>query len=471
MKELDYKFEDLFDKDKIQHLTDVIGLALGVEIVVVSIDGLPITTPSGFHNLEAPVEQMKLPMTANKIPLASFLVRFSKSQVILHRSEEKQIREMLEVLIQQLAELGWENYKQKRELLDKLRLEEKLRGEKAQLEYNNKYDELTGLYSRYYFEKKLEELCEKNCYPISIIYADMNNLKLMNDVFGHHHGDLILEKVGKLMLAEAKSSYIIGRLGGDEFNIVIPYAKEKEAEEYCKRIEQGCHSMKEYMLPPSIAMGWRTMESSNERLKDIIRQADKIMYNTKVKIKQKWNIEGDILEVLYDKQYLFKEHVEATVERIRKFAEFIHLGERKIDLLMLSAKIQDMGLIAISEEMIKKSDSWTPEEKAEIERHTELGYRLAKYYGEGAPAAKIILQSHECWDGTGYPDHLKENEILYEARILYMVTVYSDRIVKKQDGMEAQKAREYLKNQAGKQFDPVLTKQFLCYLEKEEPVE
>ncbi len=131
MKELDYKFEDLFDKDKIQHLTDVIGLALGVEIVVVSIDGLPITTPSGFHNLEAPVEQMKLPMTANKIPLASFLVRFSKSQVILHRSEEKQIREMLEVLIQQLAELGWENYKQKRELLDKLRLEETARLAKA----------------------------------------------------------------------------------------------------------------------------------------------------------------------------------------------------------------------------------------------------------------------------------------------------------------------------------------------------
>lgn len=62
---------------------------------------------------------------------------------------------------------------------------------------------------------------------------------------------------------------------------------------------------------------------------------------------------------------------------------------------------------------------------------------------------------------------------MYEAKVLYMVTTYSCWIDRKQDrkGMDIKKARELLKNEAGRQFDPVLTEQFLCYLEKEEPIE
>ena len=76
---------------------------------------------------------------------------------------------MLELLIEHLSRLGWENYKQKKELTERKQLEEGLQKEKAQLEHNRKYDALTGLFSRYYFEEKLEELCQKECYPISII--------------------------------------------------------------------------------------------------------------------------------------------------------------------------------------------------------------------------------------------------------------------------------------------------------------
>ena len=108
-----------------------------------------------------------------------------------------------------------------------------------------------------------------------------------------------------------------------------------------------------------------------------------------------------------------------------------------------------------------------------MEKHTEIGYRLAKLYEESFPVAKIILQSHECWDGLGYPDHLKGKEILYEARILYMVTTYSYWISRKPDrpGMDVGEARKRLMLQAGKQFDPVLAEKFSQYLEKQEPLE
>ena len=106
-------------------------------------------------------------------------------------------------------------------------------------------------------------------------------------------------------------------------------------------------------------------------------------------------------------------------------------------------------------------------------KHTQIGYRLARLYEESFPAANIILQSHECWFGLGYPNGLKEREILYPARILYMVTAYSGWIFPRPtgSGMEPAAARVRLLGEAGKQFDPDLVKQFLTYLEQEEPVE
>lgn len=506
------EFRDLFDLDNVQRLTDAISEALEVGILIVSPDGTPITRPSNFCDFcrnmlgrgqEAGLEETRVDICIAGMHLASWVV----GQIILKEKEPdvatqrerarllgveenyftenfkriprkskeqfERILALIEVLSMQLAELGLKTCIQKEELSCRIRLEDELRMEKAHLEFFSKYDELTGVLSRSYYEGMLDEMCRMGKYPITVISADMNNLKLMNDVFGHQYGDQMLEKLGEILRVEAKPSYLIGRCGGDEFNIAIPFAGEKEAEDYLKRIEKGCRETKECMVPLSVAMGYQTMRSAGENIRDVVRQADTVMYNAKVQKKQKQNINSDIMDVLFDRQYLLREHIDDTVKRIGQFAAYLKLREEEIEILKFSARIQDVGLIAVPEAIVRKSELRTAEEKAEMEKHTEIGYRLAKLYEESFPVAKIILQSHECWDGLGYPDHLKGKEILYEARILYIVTVYSYWISRKPDrpGMDVEEARRCLKLQAGKQFDPVLTEKFSQYLEKQEPME
>ena len=396
-------------------------------------------------------------------------------QTVPHKTREQfdRILTMIHVIAQQLSELGLSNYLQKEEILHREKLEEELRGEKEKLEQYQQYDELTGVFTRNYYEERLQELVQSERYPIGLISGDMNNLKLCNDVFGHQSGDAALHKLGQILRREAGDHYLIGRCGGDEFCIAIPNCREAEAEDYCRRVQSACNTVTAAMIPPSMSMGWSVLRKREDDLQETLRQAEEAMYNAKVQRKRTQNIHNDIMEVLYRNQYLSRNQVDASVVRIERFARYLKLEEYTVQILKLCANIQDVGLIAVPEPIVKKETRRTPEEHAQMAKHTQIGYRLARLYEESFPAANIILQSHECWFGLGYPNGLKEKEILYPARILYMVTAYSGWIFPRPtgSGMEPAAARVRLLGEAGKQFDPELVAQFLTYLEQEEPVE
>lgn len=501
-----YKFLDIYNLAEVRRLTEATAKALEIGIRIVDSDGNVITGAGCFCSEPTAAEGLtsaEVRIEAGGRYLASCIIgqvildgeeidearqrerarlagaeedSFLKEIKNLPRKSRRQfdnIVELVSVMAEQLSKLGMIGCRQKEELAYQLKLEEELREEKRYLENYNKYDELTGVYSRSYFKEQFDMLCQKEAYPIALISGDMNNLKLMNDVFGHQYGDLMLTKLGEILRTEAKPSYLIGRCGGDEFCIAIPSAGEGEAEAYCNRVSEACQNTKECMVSPDIALGCQLIASVNEEAKEVFRRADEIMYSTKIQMKQRKNLNKDILAVLFRRGYLSKAQVEDSVERISRFAEFLQLDRYETDMLKCSARIQDIGLIAFPEELVKKQGQRTPQEKAELEKHTEIGYRLAKLYEESIPVAKIILQSHECWYGLGYPNHLEENEILYEARVLYMVTTYSRWIfgAPDGDGKEVKEARACLKEQAGKLFDPFLAEQFLEYLEKCEPTE
>jgi len=84
------------------------------------------------------------------------------------------------------------------------------------------HDQLTGLYNRRYYEEELKRLNTKRNYPLALIMADVNGLKLMNDAFGHKTGDTLLRKIADILKASCRADEIIARIGGDEFIILLP---------------------------------------------------------------------------------------------------------------------------------------------------------------------------------------------------------------------------------------------------------
>lgn len=102
--------------------------------------------------------------------------------------------------------------------------------------YLNTHDKLTGLYNRNYFEKELKICDLYGRYPISVIIADINGLKIVNEVFGYTKGDLLLTKVAGIIVEATKANGVAARWGEDEFAVFLPETSEATASAVCDQI-------------------------------------------------------------------------------------------------------------------------------------------------------------------------------------------------------------------------------------------
>lgn len=155
---------------------------------------------------------------------------------------------------------------------------------KKEIEYLSFHDELTSLYNRRYFENEMERLDESRNYPISIIIGDLDNLKDVNDNFGHLMGDDYLKRSASILEELMRSEDIIARIGGDEFAILLPETAAEEAAIICKRIEEKfseMNSKENFPIDFKISLGSATTASNKEKLVSIYNRADQNMYKNK----------------------------------------------------------------------------------------------------------------------------------------------------------------------------------------------
>lgn len=117
-----------------------------------------------------------------------------------------------------------------------------------QLEYKSTHDALTGLFNRRYYQSKMKQFNECEI-PIGIIIADLDELKLINDKYGHQMGDLLIIEAANCLTEEADEKMIVARIGGDEFAIIIPDANVLEIEQYIHNVQIKMERVDEIHLP------------------------------------------------------------------------------------------------------------------------------------------------------------------------------------------------------------------------------
>lgn len=136
---------------------------------------------------------------------------------------------------------------------------------------------------------------------------------------------------------------------------------------------------------------------------------------------------------------------------------------RELDLLEISAILHDVGKIGIPESVLDKPGKLTEEEMTVIRRHPRVGAEIVEDLPAYAGVRSSILYHHERWDGSGYPEGLRGEEIPLGARIIAISDVYDaitdERPYRK--GMEADEARSFIADGAGSLFDPRLVRIFL----------
>jgi len=152
----------------------------------------------------------------------------------------------------------------------------------SKIKYYAFRDPLTDTYNRHFLNEQLKLLRRhKEMFPVGILFADIDDLKLINDTLGHKEGDRYIVRMVEVLKASLRGGDRIFRVGGDEFVVLIPRANEEIMEKILKRIKNNLEYLnkEEGLNPPlGISLGYAIWNSPEESFSEVLDKADKAMY-------------------------------------------------------------------------------------------------------------------------------------------------------------------------------------------------
>jgi len=333
-----------------------------------------------------------------------------------------------------------------------------------EIRYLRFHDQLTGLYNRDYFMEEIKRLDTKRQLPLTLIMVDINSLKLINDVYGHERGDFLIKNASEILENNLRDEDILARIGGDEFAIILPDTSKAKGKEIINRINKKCKEFDEKGIIISLALGLATKEKTGQDVEEIFKIADDRMYKNKTtkskKVREK--IISNIKYNLKEKTNESKEHLTEMKNIAAKFSEKLNLDSSQKNKLLLLAETHDIGKVSLSTEFFQKDKKLTKSECKKLEEHTDYGYRICRSIPKLNSIAEEILSHHERWDGKGYPKGLKGQGIPYLARIIAIIDNYL--FLKESNNQKEDTIIEKIKEKAGNELDPQLTKIFIDML-------
>lgn len=339
------------------------------------------------------------------------------------------------------------------------------RKNQKEIEFLSYNDQLTGLYNRRFFEEELKRSNNSENLPFTIVMADVNGLKLINDSFGHAVGDELLKKVSSVMLHGCGDNGIIARVGGDEFVILLPRTNALETEEILKHISELASKEEVASIKLSISFGFATKHHDEEDIFQILKKAEDFMY--KKKLFESPSMRGKtiaaIINTLHEKNKREEQHSHRVSEYCNSLGKAMNLSDGEIQELKTVGLLHDIGKVAIPENILNKQDKLTNEEWEELKRHPEIGYRILSSVNDMSEIAEYVLAHHERWNGTGYPKGLKGEQIPLKSRIIAVADAFDAMISVRpyKNVLSREAAVKELIDNAGIQFDPELVRIFV----------
>ena len=247
------------------------------------------------------------------------------------------------------------------------------------------------------------------------------------------------------------------RVSSSLFVVLIPFHTDLDPEWLTRRLHSAVEQIRIDRIEPSASIGYARHES-HQRIHDQIAAAERHMRREKLLTKDKTvnNMIDVIMKSLYAKNPRESDHSLRVSKIAVNIGKRMGLDKHSLEKIRIAGLMHDIGKIGIHESILDKTGSLTPEERAEMQEHAVIGYKILNATSEFAEISDIILSHHEQWDGSGYPRGLRAIEIPLTARLIAVADAFdamtSDRPYRK--ALSYKVALNELKAQAGSQFDP-----------------
>ena len=327
-------------------------------------------------------------------------------------------------------------------------------------------DELTGLGNRRRLLNDLERLgAGGRVSPTMLAILDLNGFKSYNDSFGHPAGDALLARLGEKLSGVPQGRGCAYRLGGDEFCVVA----ELEPGDAEQLLERSCAALSERGEGFEVTSSYGAVILPDETT-DVIHAlalADERLYAHKHnrRLEHALTVRG-FLESLAIRDPDLADQPDDPSGLAAAVAERLGLRADEIDAVFRAARLHDLGKLAVPEEILNKRGPLDEREWEFIRRHTVVGERLLRASPAFRSVAPIVRSTHENWDGSGYPDGLRGEEIPLPSRIIRacdaFVAMTSERPYR--DALTATDALAELERQAGVEFDPAVVRVIVAHV-------
>jgi len=333
-----------------------------------------------------------------------------------------------------------------------------------QIEHISTHDFLTNIYNRRYFVEAYLQLQESKQYPIGLLMMDLNGLKIYNDAYGHDVGDQVLKTTAEMIEEIAPKEAVFARIGGDEFALLTSLLDESELEVIKGKIQLKLNNTKINNLSISMAIGIHIIEEQLP-IETLIQVAEDHMYRNKItegKSSRNNSIKM-ILETLSSTYETEKIHAEEVSQLSEAIGKALNLKADDIKELKLAGLYHDIGKITLPKSILYKPSSLTDQEYEVIKKHTENGYNILRAADQYSNLANYALSHHERYDGKGYPQGLKGNDIPLFSRIICIADAYQSMTSYRpyKDKLSQEEAIKELERCSGTQFDPKITEIFI----------
>jgi diguanylate cyclase (GGDEF)-like protein len=355
-------------------------------------------------------------------------------------------------------------------------------------------DSLTGCLDRGAFLELVRDEAARDG-AFALVLVDLAGLRDINDLFGHLAGDEMLRAAGSL-LCELPRAAAVGRLGGGEFGLLLP---APDAGEVASLATEALDALTRARGPAGSigATAGRAVWSPGDDVPDLLERAAAALAEAKrrrphraprLRVSRGAPAEEDVPRALLSEALeevhaattaalaaaleardgYTAEHARSVVTLAVAVGEELGLDPRMLRDVRLGATFHDIGKIAVPDAILHKPGRLTAEEFEIVKRHPATGERILAPVPFLTGVGRIVRHDHERWDGTGYPDGLRGEEIPIGSRIVFVVDAFdamtSDRPYRA--ALSRDEARARLRAGAGTQFDPGVVAAFERVLDR-----